>query len=144
MRFAPALAWTAVVLLLGSAYFGADLTSAALTPVLRTLAPLVGLRPWELHSLVRKAAHVAEYAVLAWLWFHALSRRSVVIASWIALLICLACAFADEAHQSWVPNRTASTRDVVIDGVGAVIAVSLVRRRRERLDARALAAVRAA
>jgi VanZ family protein len=144
MRFAPSLAWTAVVLILGSAYFGADHTSAALAPVLRELAPLLGLRAWELHALVRKAAHVTEYAVLAGLWFYALSHRSAVAASWIALCICLACAFADEAHQSWVPNRTASARDVVIDGIGAVAAVSLARRWRERLDARAVAAVRVA
>jgi len=144
MRFVPPLVWTAVVLLLGSAYFGADHTSAALAPVLRELAPLVGLRTWELHALVRKAAHVTEYALLAGLWFHALSRRSAVTASWIALCICLVCAFADEAHQSFVPNRTARARDVVIDGVGAMAAVSLARRWRERLDARALSAVRIA
>jgi VanZ family protein len=144
MRFAPSLAWTAVVLLLGSAYFGADHTAAALSPLLRTLAPLLGLRAWELHALVRKAAHVTEYAVLAGLWFYALSRRSALTASWIALALCLTCAFVDETHQSWVPNRTSSARDVVIDSVGAVAALSVVRRRRERLDARALASVRTA
>ena len=144
MRFVPSLAWTAVVLLLGSVYFGADHTGAALAPFLRALAPWLGLRSWELHALVRKAAHVTEYAALAGLWFYALSRRSALVASWIALSICLVCAFADETHQSWLPNRTASARDVVIDSVGAVAALSLVRRRRERLDARALAPVRTA
>ncbi|HEX3179372.1 MAG TPA: VanZ family protein [Methylomirabilota bacterium] len=139
MRLASSLAWTGLVLFLGSVYFGADHTGVLLQPLFRALAPLVGVSPHTLHALVRKAAHVTEYAVLAGLWFYALSeRRSAMRASWIALLICLACAVADETHQAMVPNRTPSARDVVIDGTGALMALSVVRRRRERLEARAL------
>jgi VanZ family protein len=139
MRFAPSVAWTSLVLFLGSLYFGADHTGTLLQPILQALAPLLGVSPRLLHALIRKAAHLTEYAVLGGLWFQALSeRRSAVTASWIALSICLLCAFADEAHQATVPNRTPSVRDVAIDGVGAVTALALARRRRERLEARPL------
>jgi VanZ family protein len=132
MRFVPALAWTALVLVLGSAYFGADYTGSLLSPVLRAVAPLTGLRVYELHALLRKAAHFTEYAVLAALWFYAVAwRRPAAGASWIALCIALTCAVADEAHQSALPNRTGSARDVVIDASGAVVALSVVRRRRQ-------------
>jgi VanZ family protein len=146
MRFARPLVWTGVVLFLGSMYFGAERSGPILLPILRTLAPVLGgVQPHELHTGIRKAAHLTEYAVLAALWFQAFAwRRRAVTASWIALCICLACAVADEAHQSLLPNRTASARDVVIDAAGAVAALSVVRRRRERLEAHGLQYARVA
>jgi VanZ family protein len=137
MRLARPLVWTGLVLLLGSAYFSAELSGSILLPALRALAPALGhVQPHHLHAGIRKAAHVTEYGLLAVLWFQALAwRRSAVTASWIALAICLACAVADEAHQSLLPDRTASARDVAIDTLGAAAAVSIVRRRRERLEA---------
>jgi len=132
MRFAAALAWTALVLLLGSAAFGAEQTGSVLRPVLRAVAVVTGLGLSEVHTLLRKAVHFTEYAVLAALWFFALAgRRRVVAASWMALSIALACAVLDEGHQSALSNRTGSARDVVIDASGAVVALSIVRRRRE-------------
>ena len=133
MCLARSLAWTGLVLFFGSMYFGAERTGTFLLPVLHELAPLTSLHAQELHALLRKAAHVTEFAVLAVLWFQALAgRRHALTAGWIALAICLACAVADEAHQSRLPNRTASVRDVVIDGGGAVLALSVVRRRWQR------------
>ena len=132
MRFAAALAWTALVLWLGSAAFGAEQTGSVLRPVLRAVAVVTGLGLSEVHTLLRKAVHFTEYAVLAALWFFALAgRRRVVAASWMALSIALACAVLDEGHQSALSNRTGSARDVVIDASGAVVALSIVRRRRE-------------
>lgn len=36
----------------------------------------------------------------------------------LPLLICLCYATSDEFHQSFIPNRTASFRDVVYDFIG--------------------------
>jgi VanZ family protein len=139
MRLASSIGWTALVLFLGSIYFGADHTATLLAPLFRVLSSLLGLPPYLVHGLIRKSAHAVEYAVLGGLWFSALAeRRPAITASWIALSICLLCAFADEAHQAMVPNRTPSARDVIIDGVGAATALTLARWRRERVDARAL------
>jgi VanZ family protein len=138
MRLARSLAWTGFVLFFGSMYFGAEHTGTFLLPALHVLAPVTGLHAHELHALLRKAAHFTEFAVLAVLWFQALAgRRRALAASWIALAICLACAVADEAHQSRLPNRTASARDVVIDASGAVVALSVMCRRWQRRDAHA-------
>src|SRR5262249_392842 len=73
-----------------------------------------GTPPAQLHAIhlvLRKLAHLAEYAVLALLWFKAVHRvggRTPRTAAWAAFSICLACAFADEAHQSTIPSRTPS------------------------------------
>jgi VanZ family protein len=81
--------------------------------------------------VLRKLTHLAEYALLALLWFWAVVARTgrPVRAGWLALLVCLACAVADEAHQAITPARTGSVRDVLIDASGAAGAVLIARGR---------------
>lgn len=108
----------------------AEHTSRIIVPLLRwfvpTISPLTLLR---LEFFFRKAAHVSEYAVLAVLLYRAFvhtifqSRRA--LSAGIVLLSCAAYAASDEFHQSFVPSRTASLRDVMIDLCGAMLAVLL-------------------
>jgi VanZ family protein len=132
-RFAIASFWLVLVLLLGSAYFAAQETGRFVLPFLRLLMP--GAPPSDLqaiHMVLRKLAHVAEYAVLALLWYQALHRvggRSPRTAAWVALSICLVCSFVDEAHQSMLPSRHGSARDFVIDAFGATAMLTIARGR---------------
>jgi VanZ family protein len=48
-----------------------------------------------------------------------------VLSAGLVLLSCAAYAASDEFHQSFVPSRTASLRDVTIDLCGATLAVLL-------------------
>lgn len=132
-RFAIASCWLLLVLFLGSAYFAAQETGRLVIPVLQLMMPAASRS--ELHAghmVVRKLAHVFEYAVLALLWYKALHRsggRTPRAAAWVALAICLACAFTDEAHQSMLPSRQGSARDFVIDAVAATAMLIVVRGR---------------
>jgi len=131
-RYALATIWLGVVLFLGSAYFATTNTAPFILPLLKKLAP--GASNAQLHAthiVLRKLTHVAEYALLALLWFWAIAARAgrPVRATWIALLVCLACALADEAHQAFIPSRTGSLRDVVIDASGAAAALLIARAR---------------
>lgn len=81
--------------------------------------------------LLRKLAHVAEFAVLTLLWARALAgllrpaaRRA---APWGAAAIAVAWAAVDERHQHFVEGRVGSVRDVAIDAIGVVVAVAVVR-----------------
>lgn len=108
----------------------ADHTSRFLTPFLRWLDPQISWRTIALvHLFVRKAAHVTEYAILSGLLFRAL--RWSVSGFWrraaLALVPALLFAPLDEFHQSFVPSRTASARDVLIDYSGAIIGILLAR-----------------
>jgi len=136
--------WLALVLLLGTAYFSPSYTGAFVLPFLKALAPGASSAKLQtIHVVLRKLAHLAEYAVLALLWFRALVQgpgRTTRAAAWIALVICLACALVDETHQATIPTRSGSARDFVIDASGAGILL-LVRGRRE---ARARALLRGA
>src|SRR5262249_60786185 len=56
------------------------------------------------HTIVRKCAHVTEYAILARLWLRALVRGhrcSTYRAAWGALVISVAWAALDEVHQAF-------------------------------------------
>ena len=131
-RFAVASLWLLVVLFLGTAYFAARETDRFVMPFLKFMSP--GAPRSELqavHMVLRKVAHVFEYAVLALLWYRAVHRwgRTPRTAAWVALSICLACAFTDEAHQSMLPSRQGSARDFVIDAFGATAMLTLARGR---------------
>lgn len=80
--------------------------------------------------IARKCAHMTEYAVLALLLWRALRKpmkndprpwnwREVSVVLFIVLLY----AASDEIHQIFVPTRTGQVTDVVIDTVGAVVAL---------------------
>jgi len=86
--------------------------------------------------LVRKSAHVFEYAVL-----FMLTRRAIfttkpgwrVRAPRAAFLFCVLYALSDEWHQNFVPGRMGRPFDVGLDSFGAVSAwlwaPALMRRR---------------
>lgn len=80
---------------------------------------------WQ--TVVRKGAHVSEYAVLGILTWMALSghlaRRWVRTA--VAAGIGLLYAASDEIHQIFVPGRGPGVVDVLIDFSGVCIGVAL-------------------
>lgn len=76
------------------------------------------------------AAHFAEYAILAALLWQALRRTGRFerhAARW-AFLFTLLYAFSDELHQFFVPGRYSDIRDVLVDALGALTALWLLRR----------------
>jgi VanZ family protein len=79
-----------------------------------------GLGTWD--QILRKCAHVTEYAILGLLLLRAVGRELP------ALLIGIAYAASDELHQHFVAGRHGSLVDIVIDAVGLVIGLVLMRR----------------
>jgi VanZ family protein len=78
--------------------------------------------PW-LDTVLKKAGHALLYGVLAYLYWGALggdgTRRTRPLAWGLAVLY----AISDEMHQSFVPGRTPAATDVLIDGMGAALAL---------------------
>ena len=68
----------------------------------------------------RKLVHMAEYALLWWLWCRALGfgMRAAIV----AVVITLAYAATDEFHQTFVHGRVGSPVDWAIDAAGVAIA----------------------
>jgi VanZ family protein len=83
-----------------------------------------GLGTWD--TVLRKGAHLAEYAVLGGLLYRALGREP------FALAVGLAYAATDELHQYFVRGRHASPVDVAIDAVGVAVGMLIWLQVRER------------
>ena len=92
----PVLAWAAVIFAFSS------------IPSLSS-----GLGVWD--TVLRKAAHVTEYAILGLLLYRAIEREAPALAAGIAY------AATDELHQHFVAGRHASPVDVGIDAVGVAL-----------------------
>jgi VanZ family protein len=134
----PLKFWLPVVLWVGWIFFASgDLmssehTSRFLVPFLKWLKPDISLRAIELiQLLVRKGAHVAEYALLAILLWRAVRYQSAkwgsefAPAAKITLLLAAVGAGIDEFHQSFVASRMSSLGDVLLDVCGASVGLML-------------------
>jgi VanZ family protein len=119
----PAIVWACVISALSTDSFSSERTSAFLTPVLHWLFPQAGLETIELmNAIIRKSAHFTEYFVLSIFLIHGLrggNRRWQL--RWAVWAVAIAAGYAalDEFHQSFVPSRTASPWDALLDTVGA-------------------------
>lgn len=78
-----------------------------------------------LHLLIRKGAHMAEYAVLLLLYHRALRMEQAKRPGLCALILCAAYAATDEFHQGFVAGRGPGVIDVGIDTLGAGIALGI-------------------
>jgi VanZ family protein len=103
----PVIVWAAVIFTFSS------------IPSLST-----GLGTWD--TILRKGAHLTEYAVLGGLLYRALGREP------LALAVGIAYAATDELHQYFVRGRHASPVDVAIDAVGIAVGMLLWLRLREQ------------
>ena len=83
-----------------------------------------GLGVWD--TVLRKCAHVTEYAILGALLYRALGREA------LALAVGIAYAATDEFHQHFVRGRHASPVDVAIDAFGIAIGILVWQRVRQR------------
>ncbi len=80
-------------------------------------------------KLFYKISHIIAYAMLAWLWWRALSleRRTGWPALFGALILSVLYAISDEVHQSFVPGRYPGLYDVLFDISGALAMILLIR-----------------
>jgi VanZ family protein len=118
--------WIALIWTMSGEPFAANHTGSLLAAGLRFVFPDIRLDTLQtIHAILRKAAHVTEYAVLGALSCNAFRRQDP---DWtgprrvlVALALAVACALVDEGHQKLLPERTGSLRDVLLDTAGAAL-----------------------
>jgi VanZ family protein len=139
----PVLLCVFVISQESTAAFGADHTSEPLKHFFEFFFGTFSEPRWEgLHLIIRKCGHFTGYGILSLAWFRAFwlttwlglpARRRLWRAHAMAMGGTLLVASADEFHQTFLPNRTGTPWDVLIDCSGAVLlqtAVYLWMRRR--------------
>ena len=123
----PVLIWLGVIFLGSTDMLSAEHTSRFLVPFLRWIDPQISFATLNAIQLgIRKLGHLTEYAILAMLLWRALRsgtrwQMKMSILFLVAALASAIFAASDEFHQSFVPSRTASPNDVMIDICGALI-----------------------
>jgi len=80
-----------------------------------------------LSFLVFKLLHIIEYGILFLLWFFALDNKPYRKRK--AIIFSFTYGVFDELHQTFVPTREGTVRDVLIDLLGVLIFSGFVLKR---------------
>jgi VanZ family protein len=123
--YGPLVFWLGFIFLASTDLFAATHTGSTLRAVLMWLFPGISMSTVNtVHFLVRKAGHFSEYGFLALLAARAfyLTPSTILSRHWFLCSLCLVAVYAltDEYHQSFVPSRTPSIYDSMIDTAGGV------------------------
>ena len=126
--------WLIVISIESTAYLSAENTSRILYPLLHFLFGMNHARFEHWHVYIRKGGHVFGYGLLSILLFRAWRETlpSRENAKWrvqwatIAVLGTVLVASLDEWHQSFLPSRTGTPRDVLLDSCAGIAAQVLV------------------
>jgi VanZ family protein len=117
------------VLFASTANFSASNTSRIIRPLLLWLFPdITEPTLLRVHFFARKCAHFTEYALLALLAARAFrtSGLTALRRSWwlAAFALVAAVALVDEYHQSFLPSRTGTIYDSLLDMTGGATALA--------------------
>ena len=124
-------AWLPVTLGIGiialesTTLFSSEQTTGPLRMIYQALFGPVGDAEWgSIHFYIRKTGHFLGYGLLAlaWLraWWLTLPKSEFLTDAFLALLGTAMVASADELHQMFLPGRTGTPWDVLIDCCGAI------------------------
>jgi VanZ family protein len=123
----PTLVWLCLLTAFSTDTFSAEHTGSILWKIVHAIYGGISDRQFEvLHFFVRKAAHFTLYGMLSvfayYSWKATLPARRIWTFRWsgLALAVTLIAGTVDEFHQSFVPSRTASSHDVLLDVTGAL------------------------
>ena len=122
----PVAIGIAVIMVESTEAFGSDNTSHPLRMLFEAIFGRVSPARWEIiHHYIRKSGHFLGYGFigLAWLraWWFTLTHSRFRTDALLALLGTAVIASCDEWHQSFLPNRTSSVWDVLLDCTGAIV-----------------------
>ena len=123
----PAIVWIGLIAFESTDFFSAQNTGTVLYALLTRLFGDINFHNFLVfHHYLRKTGHVVGYGMLSLLllrgWRATLGRDPALLLrtallSWLGT-VCVAAM--DEWHQSFIPSRTGTVRDVTLDTVAGV------------------------
>ena len=129
-----AILWLIVIAIESSEYLSAHNTGRILYPLLHFLFGMSHARFEIVHFYIRKGGHVFGYGLLSILLFRAWRETLPAMGNpkwtlrWanISALGTALVGSLDEWHQSFIPSRTGSVRDVILDSCAGIAAQVLL------------------
>ena len=121
----PVAVGIVLVMMESTEYLGSDHTSHPLRWLFQALFGPVSNARWEIiHHYIRKSGHFFGYGALGlvWLraWWMSLPGSRFLVDSLLGLTGTALVASWDEGHQTFLPSRTGSPWDVLLDCCGAL------------------------
>ena len=133
LSWIPTLLWVALIAWFSTDLFSSAHTGSVLLKIIHLVYGEISKKSFHLiHALVRKSAHFGVYAILGGLSFYSWRTTLPDFPRWkfrwagLALAVVLVTASLDEWHQGFLPSRTGTARDVVLDMIGAVFMQILI------------------
>lgn len=133
IRWIQAAAWMLLIFSVSTDLGSTEHSSRFIGPFLRWFNPAISDETiGHVQLFVRKCAHVVEYAILAILVWRALAASLSPVKCYrrdflLTMVIGFLYAVSDEVHQAFVPSRTGSPWDVLIDTFGLMLGLFAVR-----------------
>jgi VanZ family protein len=129
-----AILWLIVIAIESTTYLSSHNTSHILYPLLHFLFGVDRAHFEHWHFYIRKGGHVFGYGMLSILLFRAWRETLPVVngGRWtlrwatLAVLGTAVVACLDEWHQSFIPSRTGTPRDVLLDTCAGIAAQALL------------------
>ncbi|HZQ70008.1 MAG TPA: VanZ family protein [Terriglobales bacterium] len=129
-----AILWLTVIFFESSDWMSFSNTSRILYPLLHWLTGVDAVQFVEWNFYIRKVGHFCGYFALSWLLFRAWRATLPALSSlkwsgrWAAIAFVMTALVAtlDEWHQMYLPSRTGTIHDVVLDSTGALSAQLLL------------------
>jgi VanZ family protein len=126
----PVALCISIVIMESTPAFGSDRTSHPLRWLFQLVFGPVNDAAWEMaHHLLRKTGHFVGYGLvgLAWLraWRMTRPQARFLFHAALALAGTALVASWDEWHQCFLPNRTGSPWDVLLDCCGAMATMAM-------------------
>jgi VanZ family protein len=129
----PAAIAVAIICVESTDTFSSQNTSSFLRPILQHLIGPLQDSTWNIfHHYLRKTGHFVGYGLVALTflraWLHTLNLHAPSsLLAWrlkstsLAILSTAIVASCDEYHQTFIPSRTGSPYDVLLDTCGATV-----------------------
>lgn len=123
--YIPALIWMIFIFIMSHTN-GTDSSNQS-NFFVEIILKIIYINPETLSFLIRKAAHMSEYAILFLLIYYGISKTIAInhILS-TSLFITFIYACSDEFHQLFIPGRAGQFKDVMIDTSGALIMLIII------------------
>jgi VanZ family protein len=124
----PAAVWMILIAIESTDYFSAQNTGGMLYALAtRLFGPIDLTKFLVFHHYLRKSGHVLGYGILCLLLLRGLRTSFHQFGMWVwrtalyAWMATACIASMDEWHQSFIPSRMGSPRDVLLDSTAGLI-----------------------
>ncbi len=126
-KWIAAILWIGVICIESTDLMSSNNTGSFIYSLLAPFCPHIDpIKFGEFHAMLRKVGHFVGYGILSFLLFRAWRvtiKRGVqwtMLWALVSFLMTALVAILDEWHQTFIPSRTGTYKDVLLDSAAAL------------------------